>query len=561
MTSREQTLAYFLIAAVLLIVGGVGGYMFVYQPLEQKREAAVALEKDITGLEQKLRDQQPNAQKMAVARTRSLPINPALGGSLVQKAHVARDQYHDMLRQLLTDAGITPESINEKAVDNTARYVPELSKGKPIYNRVVYEIEFKRADMWAVRDFLEGYYELGLLHQITFISIKKDDDPTAKGSNRRNDLHVKLTTEAIIVDGADTRRTLLPIPSAFAALGGGAGLKAIGLNPKAGRAVTPQLLVPVLSTHNRDYSLMVLKDPFSGPLSPPPAFKLDPISNVKITTDEQPPPVKVSVKGEGSAGVKLSAITAGALFAPGSLKVDPKALTILLPKTSATEGESTVEVTATSAEGATQKTTFKVSLNEKKIVVAPPPPPKPGVEFAILLIGTTPRSDGTAWARIRDNANRVRYNIEATSKGITVTRDYTLHGDKWKENDIDHRHPPGIMVISDDTSSTNRTFKVIAVEGDAIIVADLKPDGTAAAPPKKGSWPPRPGQPPKQGPAHPLAAVGGNMAVAIRSPKYYRWTVGQSLAEIKPIPDDEVKKILKQVADTGPVFEVASTGN
>jgi len=48
--------------------------------------------------------------------------------------------------------------------------------------------------------------------------------------------------------------------------------------------------------------------------------------------------------------------------------------------------------------------------------------------------------------------------------------------------------------------------------------------------------------------------------VALGPNKLYRWTPGQSLATIKLIPEDEAKKILKQAADTGPMFEVAAAG-
>jgi hypothetical protein len=59
-------------------------------------------------------------------------------------------------------------------------------------------------------------------------------------------------------------------------------------------------------------------------------------------------------------------------------------------------------------------------------------------------------------------------------------------------------------------------------------------------------------------PANPLAAVGGNMAVAVSPPKYYRWLVGQPLASIKLIPDAEIKQILKTADANGPVLDVVA---
>jgi hypothetical protein len=176
----------------------------------------------------------------------------------------------------------------------------------------------------------------------------------------------------------------------------------------------------------------------------------------------------------------------------------------------------------------------------------------------IVLIGTTPRSDGTAWARVKDNASRLRYEIEATSKNVTVVKEW--YTDKWKK-DVDYEEAPGILHITSEGTKTNRTFKVIAVDADGLIVSDLKPEGSAPAAPKaKGLWPPQKGQPastPKQGHASAMASLGGNRIVAVVKPKLYRWEVGEPLTKLREIPEEEAKKILKTAEANGPVFDVA----
>ncbi len=291
MTSREQTLALLLIGAVVLSVGALGGYFFVLQPLQSNRNEQDKLNAEIDKLQAEERAQAISAKKLAAARVRSLPAD----------ADLAKREYVVALERLLETSGAPKGyTITPKVTDNSARQVPEISKGKPIYTRVAYELEIKKADMWVVKDFLKGYYDLGLLHQITNFSIKKDEDSNAKGPARRNDLTVKLVTEAVIVDGADTRRTLLPVPTAFAAVGSGAMAQAMRASPEAGRGVAPHPIAPVLSPNPRDYSLIVLKDPFNGPLPKPPEFKLSPIRDVTVKQDEKPSPVKVAVSGEGA---------------------------------------------------------------------------------------------------------------------------------------------------------------------------------------------------------------------------------------------------------------------
>ncbi len=544
MTPREQKLALILIGIMVLGVGGAGGYLLVWSPLEKQREAELALQTEIADLETNERAQLANAKKLANARTRSLPADLDL----------ARNEYVVALGRLLDTAGAPKGyTISAKQESSTnSKQVPEISKGKPVYTRIVCTVQVKKADMWVVKDFLKGYYDLGLLHQITHFSIKKEDEG-AKNGAKRNDLTVDLTTEAIIVDGAENRRTLLRIPNAYGAAGGGGLYAAMTSQKEYGRGIAPQVLNSVLAK-GRDYSLIVLKDPFNGPLAPPPPFKLSSIRDVKVVQDERPSPVKVSVSGEGAQGTKVTATASGKVFAEGALKVDPKTLAIELPKTSASEGTETVSVVAVSADGKVEKTSFKVTVEAAKVVEDR----RPEVDGAIILTMVTFRSDGTASAAIRDAANRQRYEIEVNGKKVLVSKFYYIK-DKKKEDDTDAH---GVLTISDDNSKTKRTFKIVAVENDALVLEDQKP--TAAAKPKSGptNWPGKGGAPAKPSATNPISAIAGNMAagVAPAPSKLYRWTVGQSLLTIVQLPDNEAKRLLKQAADNGPMAEVAAIG-
>lgn len=544
MNPREQRLALLLVGLITTAAAGAAGYTFVFRPIEQARAAEEALGSEVADLERQADARKQEARRMAVARARSLPADQAL----------ARREYIVALERIIESSGVPKGyTISPKAADNSARVVPELSKGKPIYTRVAYELVFKKADMWAVKDFLQGYYRLGLLHQITAFHVKKDDEAGGKGAGRRDNLTVTLTSEAVVIDTAEPRKTLVPVPTAFAAAGGGAAFKGMTLSPEAARAVRPQVLVPTLSPLNRDYNLVVKKDPFNGPIpdeSPRP-LKIATIRDVKVKGGEKPAPVRVALTGGAAAGAKFTAVASGALFAEGALKVDPKNSTIEMPETDASEGSTTVTVVATSADGKeTAKTTFKVSIE---------PSEKKGEDIAayVVLIGATARSDGTAWARVKDNANRLRYEIEARAKGVTVVKEWFVR--EWKK-DRDYDEAPGVLRISAEGARTDRTFKVIAVDSEGLIVSDLKP-GSDAAPQKGKGGPGRRAEwPAEQGRAEPAAALGGNRiaAVAPPRPKLYRWGVGQPLSKLVEIPEGEAKKILKLAEESGPVFDVAA---
>lgn len=537
MNSREQTLSLILIATVVLFVAGAGGYFFVWQPIQKQRAAAQTLRDDIGKLEKEVAEQRATKAKVEFYRARSLPADKT----------IAEREYFLTLQRLVETAGVPAGfSIVPKQVDNSARVVPQISKDKPVYTLVAYELVLKKVDMWMIKDFLEQYYRLGATHQIKSLVIKKDDESNAKKASVRNDLTVTLTTEAIIVEGAQDRRTLLPVPTAFAAVGGGPLHAAMLLTPEATRSVRSTVTTQILATPARDYSVIVRKDPFSGPLQDPPkyAFKMEKIADTKVKTDEKSDPVKVKLSGEGSVGATVTALAEGTLFAPGALKVDPKTHAIELPKTSAYEGTATISVIATPSDGSKpEKTSFKVSLAEPEI----PSPPLPGEDLsgAILLIGIA-RSDTGVWVRVIDQASRYRYLIDATPKGVTVVKEETLPGRPWKP-DSSHKLPPGYIQLNSHAKAT-RTFKIVAVNSDSLVLTEQLP---VKADPSKT----RPG---KQGPGSPLAAVAGNLAVVLNPPKYYRWPVGQPLSKIESLLPSQIKALQQAAETNGPVLDVAA---
>lgn len=548
MTPRERTLAMTLLGFILLAGGGFVAYQFLYSPLVTTNNTTKRLEKEVEELSEKADKIRKDAPRLAIAKQRSLPADES----------VARAEYYEMMSRLLTNAGVTGFSIQPKTADNKA--VPVLAAKKPAYTKLVYDITFKKADMWQVMDFLVAYYKLNLLHQITAIHIKKEDDGTAAAAARqstptgRHDLSVVITTEAIIVDGASDRKSLLSVPMAFAAVGGLPGQRAVNLNSEVSRGITPVQLVPVLATKNRDYSLLVQKDMFHGPLPPPPPFRIARLPDLPITVGtDYSTPVRVQLTGEGAAtGATIAATTTGNLFPAGSIKVDPKTWTITLPPPLEDFGSATVNVVATSTEGKTEKASFKVSMVDPK----PVQKAEDDISFAILLTQVHLGSDGRGLAYIRDNASKQKYEIVGTPQGVVVSKFFFVKDSTKKDPDYD---TPDLLIISDTVSTTKRTFKVVAMDYNSLILADIRPEqkpDPKAGPGTKGPGGPlRPaGRVPnaKAGPA----AVAGNLGAAFMPPKetkYYRWTGGQSLAAIKPIPATEAAKIVARAAANGPI--------
>lgn len=489
MSTREKTLAVLLTALIFAGVGGTLGYLLILKPLWEKQNEIATIDSKVEELRTKVKKLRQDVPRLAVANKRSLPTDQSL----------ATREYYAMMEQLVRKAygNTIPPGLkieDKKITEVKTTTLPGQQPKKAPYTRIALEVEFKKADMWAVHDFLAGYYRLNLLQQITVLSIKRDDDGAgaAKKANApdRKDLTVKLTTEALILEGADPRRTLLPVSNGFAAVGGLPGYAAIALTPEASRGITPTQFVQVLATRPRDYTLIVRQDPFHGPY------------------------------------------------------IDPK---------------------------------------------APPPKPdtpvvvkqKEDISNSIKLVSSLPCTDGTARAIIRDSYNPHNYEIEANARGVKVT--------KFTPEKGRARTPPkgvplkdNLLVISDDNvSATSRTFKVVAIDGEGLIVLDLTPpkaeEKTEAKTEAKTErkWPPRPAATTDEAPmpraglpaptrpptpaapplSTPLAGAIGAAAASAgpKPPRVYRWGLGKTLKGLVELSPEKAEQVLKQASVEGPV--------
>jgi hypothetical protein len=567
MSPRERNMAIVLIALILLFVSGAVGYALVYQPLSQKQIAAAALVAEIQKKQGEYDKLKEERKRLAILKERSLPADQAL----------AHREYSEMMSRLLQQAK-APQGfrIRPLSPDNTG--TPTLSPKKLAYTKLAFEITFEKADMWVVHDFLKGYYTLGLLHQITSFDIHTDSQPasTTRGkpaADTRKNLDVKLVTEAIILDGADSRRTLLAVPSAFAAVGGMAGFDALLLTPEATRGLSPIQFSPVLATRPRDYTFIVQNDLFHGPLPPLPSIGVEKIADIASDIGKPIDPVKIRLSGDlGPTGkVTLEAKADGKILPAGSVKIDSEHKTLTLKPAKGLTGEADVTVTARTEEGKQARARFSLKITDPDLAKGSEEKKKlPDISDSIKLIIVVTGSDGKASAVIRDNYNPLTYEIEVTVSGrIKVTKYEHFGARKKKDRTYDD---PELLIFSDDgISSTKRTFKVVAIDSEGLIVADLKPEKDKDKPkgPAKVMAPMPRGDKSSLGAADPLSVIAGVAVLSLKpvadptQPTLYRWTSGGALSKLKEVPKDEAKKILQKASESGPVgaTSVAATGN
>lgn len=304
MTSQERTLSALVGVLLALFVVGIAGYFFVYQPITSLNAEATSLESDITAAEFELAKAVKEKKRLDIAWKRSLPDSP----------HAAQE-YEAALAKVLRDAQIPAGSYEIKFRPADGRPIPEIALKKPAYSRVVVELTLKKVTFAQTLGVLDRYYALNLLQQITKFNVKRVDDPNAKPASStsadRPDLTVSFTTEAITLDGAEKRGTLLAHP---------VGAVASGLAyavPSPARGLTPIQWAPVLATTDRDYSMLVYKDIFHGPPPPPPPPKKEVIV-VAPPKEDTSPFIRLTALGRSSDGSGMAVIED--LAAPGKME-------------------------------------------------------------------------------------------------------------------------------------------------------------------------------------------------------------------------------------------------
>ncbi len=295
MTAREKKLLA--IVGVMGLLGVVyAGYEMIFKPIQRNRAEMTKLEDELSDKQRVLDKMVLDQKRLPIAKRRSLPAD----------VDVAKREYEAALGYLLRSNGVPPGYTIVPKDAGDVRSIPDIAPKRPAYQRIGYDVRMQKVDLPTVTKVLKAYYDLNLLHQITVLDIKRVEKEGSSGGFARKggdraDLEVTLHTEAIILDGAEQRRTLLPVPIAFAAAGGIGGYQAVLHLPEAGRGIKTQQFPSVLASGAREYLAMQARDVFHGPLPPPPPPP--PVPTAKENPFTDPP------KEDIAPYIRLNAIT------------------------------------------------------------------------------------------------------------------------------------------------------------------------------------------------------------------------------------------------------------
>lgn len=194
MNKRERSLSIILISVILLFAGGFIGYQLVLSPWRQNTKTMETLRAELDDLETK---------KAEIERQQYVFETKTKAKSLPADVTLAQREYERMLDRMLRKADFVSTPIITPRPP-TNQNVALVASKKPAYTKLDFEVQVK-GDVLALVDFMHNFYRQPLLHQIRKINIVK---PSTSLSGKR-DLDMTFSIEALVLDVAENRPTLL----------------------------------------------------------------------------------------------------------------------------------------------------------------------------------------------------------------------------------------------------------------------------------------------------------------------------------------------------------------
>lgn len=269
MTTRERHLAVAVSAVLGVALVGFVAWSFVLSPLSEKNKQIKAKSEEIRQVQNDIDDILIAKRKYEAQRIQSLPGDP------VQGVGVARSEYTDLLTGMCRRADLTGLKITVAEPDNKS--VPMLAAKKPAYTKLSWDVSAK-GDLYHLVDFLRMFYSQPLLHSIKSMTVQRPADARSRDTR---ELDVSLKVEALVLDNAQVRPTLLPVVREIALLSGPAAYTGFNFGAVQSGKGAPVPPPGVLADPPREYLAIAGKNMFFG-------------SPKKETEREKPPEVDIS---------------------------------------------------------------------------------------------------------------------------------------------------------------------------------------------------------------------------------------------------------------------------
>jgi hypothetical protein len=199
MNLRERKLALALLGVLALLAGGFLLYQLYLAPLNASYDEIAGLKEQISRREEEIDAINKKKSQLDLWRKLSLPRD-------VDFARLEYDKYLDGLVRSckFSEDTIVSSSARQQAAASRG---PVLKNKQPVYTRIDCGV-LGRATLANLVSFLERFHRTPLLHRIKKMTIRRP--ATSTPGQERDELNVDLTIEALVLEGAENRKTLMP---------------------------------------------------------------------------------------------------------------------------------------------------------------------------------------------------------------------------------------------------------------------------------------------------------------------------------------------------------------
>jgi len=196
-TQKDRVMAYLALTLITLTLGGLMYFLYYDRSMSSLKKRQRAAESELTANETAIEQFEKSKPKLDAAKRLSLPADPN-----------APNNYSDELIKLLTASRFPADKITQvkpkQVVDALKATGP--NKQKPMFTRVLFDLQV-HGDLTMLTEFLDKFYRAPLLHRIKSLTVTR---PMRTPDQLPEELDIAMTVEALALDGAEVRKTLLP---------------------------------------------------------------------------------------------------------------------------------------------------------------------------------------------------------------------------------------------------------------------------------------------------------------------------------------------------------------
>jgi hypothetical protein len=195
-TQRDRVMAYLAVTLITLTLGGLLYFLYYDRSMSSLGKRQRAAESELAANEMAIEQFEKAKPKLDAAKRLSLPADPN-----------APNNYSNELNSLLTASRFPADKISMvKPKQQVEQKATGPNKQKPMFTRVLFDVQV-HGDLTMLDEFLERFYRAPLLHRIKSLTVTR---PMKTPDQMPEELDIAMTVEALALDGAENRKTLLP---------------------------------------------------------------------------------------------------------------------------------------------------------------------------------------------------------------------------------------------------------------------------------------------------------------------------------------------------------------